>query len=49
MSVYAKPPKRKKNGEKLRGEGDHIKFIDLSLERGQVVGLGKGRRRQDVP
>ena len=31
--------------ERLRGEGDHIKFIDLRFERGQVVGFGKERRQ----
>ena len=37
------------NSERLRGDRDRIKFIDLIFERGQVVGFSKGRRRQDVP
>ena len=32
--AYAKPQQRKKaESERLRGEGDQIKFIDLRLER----------------
>ena len=34
---------------RLRGEGNKIKFIDLRFEGWQVVGFGKGRRRQGVP
>ena len=34
--------------ERLRGGGDKIKFIDLRLERGEVVGFGIGRKKQDV-
>ena len=35
-----KPQQRKKEySERLRGEGDQIKFIDLRFERWQVVGL----------
>ena len=49
MAVYAKPQLRKKEeSEKLRGERDQIKFIDLRFERWQVVRLRKGRR-QDSP
>ena len=49
MVAYTKPQKRKKEeSEKLRGERDQIKSIDLRLERWQVVGLRKARR-QDVP
>ena len=34
MVTYTKPRKRKKEGsERLRGEGDQIKFIDLRFER----------------
>ena len=40
---------KKEKRENLTGEGHNIKFIDLRFERGQVVGFGKGRRRQDVP
>ena len=49
MVAYTKPKQWKEEESKRpRGKGDHIKFIDLRFERGQVVGLGKGRRRQDV-
>ena len=34
-----KAPK-KEESERLRGEGDEIKFIDLRFERWQVVGYG---------
>ena len=48
--AYTKPQHRKKEGtERLRGERDQIKFIDLRFERWQVFGLKKARRRQDVP
>ena len=44
------PQQRKEEeSERLRGERDQIKFIDLGFERWQVVGLRKARRRQDVP
>ena len=37
MVAYTKPQHRKKEkSEKLRGERDQIKFIDLRFERGQV-------------
>ena len=50
MAVYTKPQRRKKKESKrLRGERDRIKFIDLRLERWQVVGFRKARGRQDVP
>ena len=49
MVAYTKPQQRKKEErEKLREEGDQIKFIDLRFERWQVVGLMKARR-QDIP
>ena len=42
MVVYRKPQQRKKEeSERLRGERDQIKFIDLSSERLQVVGLSE--------
>ena len=48
--AYTKPQQKKKEeSERLRGERDQIKFIDLRFERWQVVGFGNGRRRQDVP
>ena len=35
MVAYTMPQQRKKEeSEKLRGEGDHTKFIDLRVERG---------------
>ena len=44
------PQQRKKeDSEKLKGERDQIEFIDLRLERWQVVRFRKARRRQDVP
>ena len=50
MVAYTKPQQRKKEeSEQLRGYRGKIKFIDLSFERWQVVGLRKPRRRQDVP
>ena len=50
MVAYAKLQKRKKEeGERLRGERDKIKFIDLRFERWQVARFRKGRRRQDIP
>ena len=46
--AYTKPQQRKKEeSERLRGERN--KIIELRFERRQVVGSGKGRRRQDVP
>ena len=49
MVAYTKPQQRKKEeSERLGGERDQIKFIDLRFERWQVVGLRKARRRQDV-
>ena len=42
MVAYIKAQQWKKEGsEKLRGEGDLIKFIDLGFERWQVVGLSE--------
>ena len=51
MVAYTKPKQRRKEeeSERLRGERDQIKFIDLRFERRQVVRLRKARRRQDVP
>ena len=38
MVAYTKPQQRKKEEtERLRGERDHIKFIDLRFERWKVV------------
>ena len=50
MVAYTMPQQRKKEeSERLRGERDKIKFIDLRFERWQDVGLRKARTRQDVP
>ena len=50
MVANTKPQRRKKeDSERLGGERDQIKSIDLRFERCQVVGLRKARRRQDVP
>ena len=49
MVAYTKPQQRKKEeSESLRGERDQLKFIDLRLERLQVVRFRKARRRQCV-
>ena len=48
--TYTMPQQRKKEeSERLRGEREKIKFIDLRFERWQVVRFRKARRRQDVP
>ena len=48
--AYTKPQhRRKEESERLRGERDKIKFIDLRFERWQVLIFRKARRRQDVP
>ena len=40
--VYTKPEQRKKEEcERLRGERNQIKFIDLGFERWQIVGLSE--------
>ena len=50
MVAYTEPQQWKKEGsERLRGERDQIKFIDVRVERGQIVRLGNGRRGRDVP
>ena len=49
MVAYAKPQKKKEESERLRGEGDQLKFVDIRFERWQLGGLRKGRRRQDAP
>ena len=49
METYIKPQQRKKEeSERLQGERDLIKFIDLRIERWQVIRFRKARRRQDV-
>ena len=50
MATYTKPqPWNKEESERLRGERNQIKFIDLRFERWQVVRFRKARRRQDFP
>ena len=50
MVAYTMPQQRKKGeSERLRGEGDEIKYIDLGFERWQAVRFRKARGRQDVP
>ena len=50
MGAYTKSQQRKKEeSERLRGERDEIKFIDLRFERWQVVRFRKSRSRQDIP
>ena len=42
MAADTKHQQRKKEESKrLRGEGDHIRFIDLKFERWHVVGLSE--------
>ena len=46
--AYTKPQQSKtEENERLRGERDQIKFIDLRFERWQVVRFRKVRRRND--
>ena len=43
--AYTKPQRKKKGAsERLRGERDQIKFIDLIFGRWQVVRFRKARR-----
>ena len=47
MAAYSKPQQRKKeNSERLRGEGDQIKFIGFGFEKRQVVGFRKERKQE---
>ena len=42
MVAYKKPQQwKKEESERLRGERDQIKFIDLRFERWQVVALSE--------
>ena len=41
--------RKEEESEKLRGERDQIKFIDLRFEEWLVVRFRKARRRQEVP
>ena len=50
MVAYTKPHQRQKEeSDRLRGERDQIKFIDLRCERLHVVRFRKARRRQEAP
>ena len=40
-----KVQKMEEISERIRGEGDKIKFIDLGFQRGKVVEFRKGRRQ----
>ena len=49
MVTYTIPKQRKKEeSERLGGERDQIKFIDVGFERWQAVRYRKARRKQDV-
>ena len=48
-TLYKAQQWKKEQTERLRGERDQIKVIDLGFERWQVVRFRKARRRQDVP
>ena len=46
MVAYTKPQKRKKEeSERLRGERDQIKFIDLGVERCKIQESKRKARR----
>ena len=47
--TYMLQHRKKEESEKLRGERDQMKFIDLGFERWQVVRFRKARGRHDVP
>ena len=51
MVAYTRPQRRRKKeeSERLRGDKDPIKFIDLRFERWQVGRFREAGRRQDVP
>ena len=46
-NASTKEERRKR--ERLSGERDQIKFIDLGFERWEVVRFRKAKGRQDVP
>ena len=47
MVAYTKSQRwKKEESVRLRGGRDQIKFIDLRLERWQVAGFGKGRKKK---
>ena len=49
MVAYTKPQHRKKEeSERLRGERDQIKFIDIRFERWQVLRFSEATGKQEV-
>ena len=42
--AYTKPKKWKKEGERLRGEGPRIKFIDCRFEWGMLYNSGSKKK-----
>ena len=44
MVAYTNPQQRKKESDRLRGEGDKIKFIHLRFDSWQVAAFGKGKK-----
>ena len=47
--LYKTQQEEKGESERLRGERDQIKFIDLGFEIWQVIGFRRERRKQDIP
>ena len=43
---YKAPTMEERKSERLRGERDQIKFIDVRFERWQLVGFGKEEEGQ---
>ena len=46
--LYKAPTKETKESEKLRGERDQIKLIDVRFERWQVVRFREAIKKQEV-
>ena len=50
MVVYTKPQQMKKEeSERLRGERDQIKYIDLGIDRWHVVRIQESKRKARRP
>ena len=47
--LYNASTKEERRKQRVRGERDQVKFIDLGFERWQIVRFRKARGRQDVP
>ena len=46
MVAHTQPQQRKKEeSERLRGEGDQLKLVDLRFERWQVVGFPERKKK----